>query len=98
LSGDINNEIEEFRIPLPHTERAIIAGRRGLPKNPRRSATSDLSAQWNPEDFGGAILRGDGDSGYIRVDWFTPYALPTRGERIISGLLRLRIDERINRC
>ena len=31
------------------------------------------------EDFGDALVRGDGGSGYIRVDWFTPDGLKTWG-------------------
>lgn len=32
------------------------------------------------EDFGDMLVRGDGGSGYIRVDWFTPDGLPTWGD------------------
>ena len=32
------------------------------------------------EDFGDTMLRGDGGSGYIRVDWFTPDGLATWGD------------------
>ena len=32
------------------------------------------------EDFGDAIVRGNGGSGYIRVDWFTPEGLATWGD------------------
>lgn len=32
------------------------------------------------EDFGDAMLRGDGGMGYIRVDWFTPDGLKTWGD------------------
>ena len=32
------------------------------------------------EDFGDVMLRGNGGSGYIRVDWFTPAGLPTWGD------------------
>jgi predicted dehydrogenase len=32
------------------------------------------------EDFGDAIVRGDGGTGYIRVDWFTPDGLATWGD------------------
>jgi predicted dehydrogenase len=32
------------------------------------------------EDFGDAMLRGDGGAGYIRIDWFTPDGLPTWGD------------------
>src|SRR5262249_9815786 len=37
--------------------------------------------QWpGLEDFGDVMLRGDGGSGYIRVDWFTPNGLGTWGD------------------
>ena len=32
------------------------------------------------EDFGEVLLRGDGGSGYIRVDWFTPKGLGVWGD------------------
>lgn len=32
------------------------------------------------EDFGDAILRGDGGSGYFRVDWFTPDGVAAFGD------------------
>jgi predicted dehydrogenase len=32
------------------------------------------------EDFGDLVLRGDGGTGYIRVDWFTPNGLSTWGD------------------
>jgi predicted dehydrogenase len=32
------------------------------------------------EDFGDATVRGDGGSGYFRVDWFTPGGLKTWGD------------------
>ncbi len=32
------------------------------------------------EDFGDAVVRGDGGSGYFRVDWFTPAGLNTWGD------------------
>lgn len=32
------------------------------------------------QDFGEILLRGDRGHGYIRVDWYTPDALPTWGD------------------
>ena len=32
------------------------------------------------EDFGDVMLRGDGGTGYVRVDWFTPNGLNTWGD------------------
>lgn len=34
----------------------------------------------NFDDFGDAMVRGDGGSGYIRVDWFTPDGLSSWGD------------------
>lgn len=34
--------------------------------------------QWN--DFGDMMLTGDGGTGYVRVDWFTPEGLPVWGD------------------
>jgi predicted dehydrogenase len=38
------------------------------------------------EDFGDAMLRGDGGVGYIRIDWFTPAGLPTWGDTRLTVL------------
>jgi predicted dehydrogenase len=32
------------------------------------------------EDFGDMMLRGDGGTGYIRVDWYTPQGLGVWGD------------------
>jgi predicted dehydrogenase len=32
------------------------------------------------QDFGDVMVRGDGGTGYIRADWFTPAGLPTWGD------------------
>ncbi len=38
------------------------------------------------EDFGDVMLRGNGGSGYIRVDWFTPDGLQTWGDTRLTVL------------
>jgi predicted dehydrogenase len=38
------------------------------------------------EDFGDALVRGDGGSGYFRVDWFTPDGLGTWGDGRLTVL------------
>lgn len=38
------------------------------------------------EDFGDVMLRGNGGTGYIRVDWFTPDGLPTWGDTRLTIL------------
>lgn len=38
------------------------------------------------EDFGDVMIRGDGGTGYIRVDWFTPAGLPSWGDGRLTVL------------
>ena len=38
------------------------------------------------EDFGDVMIRGNGGTGYIRVDWFTPAGLPTWGDGRLTVL------------
>jgi predicted dehydrogenase len=40
----------------------------------------------NFEDFGDVMVRGNGGTGYIRVDWFTPDGLPTWGDTRLTIL------------
>ena len=47
------------------------------------------------EDFGDMLLRGDGGSGYVRVDWFTPDGLAAWGDGRLTilgtdGFIELR--------
>jgi predicted dehydrogenase len=46
------------------------------------AAVENTTRPEHPEfqDFGEVTLRGDGGHGYVRVDWFTPDALPTWGD------------------
>jgi len=46
------------------------------------SQTANLTYPQHPafEDFGDMTVSGDGGTGYIRVDWFTPDGLPTWGD------------------
>ena len=38
------------------------------------------------QDFGDVMVKGDGGTGYIRVDWFTPAGLPTWGDGRLTVL------------
>jgi predicted dehydrogenase len=40
----------------------------------------------NFEDFGDVMLRGNGGTGYIRIDWFTPDGLKTWGDGRLTVL------------
>ena len=47
------------------------------------------------DDFGDMLLRGDGGTGYVRVDWFTPGGLPAWGDGRLTilgtdGFIELR--------
>jgi predicted dehydrogenase len=61
------------------------------------AATENFANPAHPafEDFGEIVLRGRGARGYVRVDWFTPDALPTWGDgRLVilgtEGTIELR--------
>jgi predicted dehydrogenase len=38
------------------------------------------------QDFGDVMVRGNGGTGYVRVDWFTPVGLPTWGDTRLTIL------------
>ena len=42
--------------------------------------------QYDMEDFGDAMVKGNGGSGYMRVDWFTPDGLKTWGDTRLTIL------------
>lgn len=46
------------------------------------SQTGNIAWQKYPrfEDFGDMVMSGDGGTGYVRVDWYTPDGLPTWGD------------------
>src|SRR6185436_18041622 len=52
------------------------------------SQVGNMHHQQHPglEDFGDAMLRGDGGVGYLRIDWFTPDGLPTWGDTRLTVL------------
>jgi predicted dehydrogenase len=52
------------------------------------SQTGNLNHPQYPglEDFGDAMVRGNGGTGYIRVDWFTPDGLKTWGDGRLTVL------------
>ncbi len=52
------------------------------------SAVGNFANPGDPgmQDFGEILLRGDGGSGYVRVDWYTPDALPNWGDGRLTVL------------
>jgi predicted dehydrogenase len=66
-----SHQIDQFLCYTGSTSGEVVAssiGNFGMPEKPAF------------EDFGEVLLRSNTASGYIRVDWFTPDALPTWGD------------------
>ena len=66
-----SHQAEQFLFYTGSTKASIVASQVGNLNHP----------QWpGLEDFGDMMVRGDGGSGYVRVDWFTPDGLATWGD------------------
>ena len=66
-----SHQFDQFLHFTGSTKAEVVASQVGNVNHP----------QWpGLEDFGDVMLRGDGGTGYIRVDWFTPDGLPTWGD------------------
>ncbi|QFY62819.1 Gfo/Idh/MocA family oxidoreductase (plasmid) [Rhizobium grahamii] len=66
-----SHQIDQFLFYTGSTTGEVVAstiGNFGMPQEPAF------------QDFGEVLLRSDKASGYVRVDWFTPEALPTWGD------------------
>jgi predicted dehydrogenase len=66
-----SHQIDQFLMFTGSTRAEVVAATAGNVANPDYPGF---------EDFGEMLLRGDRGHGYIRVDWFTPDALPTWGD------------------
>jgi predicted dehydrogenase len=66
-----SHQFDQFLHFTVSTEAEILLSQTGNVHHPQRP---------NFEDFGDVMLKGNGGSGYIRVDWFTPDALDTWGD------------------
>ena len=66
-----SHNIDAFLFITGSTHADIVASQVGNVHHPQHSGL---------EDFGDVMLRGNGGTGYIRVDWFTPGALNTFGD------------------
>ncbi|MES2283084.1 MAG: Gfo/Idh/MocA family oxidoreductase [Pseudomonadota bacterium] len=66
-----SHQIDQFMVFTGSTEVEIVT-----------ASSANLGHPQHPhfEDFGQILLRGDGGQGYVRLDWFTPDALPTWGD------------------
>ena len=66
-----SHQADQFLFFTGSTKAEVLASQVGNVNNPKYPGL---------EDFGDAMVRGDGGSGYIRVDWFTPGGLSTWGD------------------
>ena len=66
-----SHQFDQFLFFTGSTQAEIVASQVGNVHHPQYPGL---------EDFGDVMLRGDGGSGYIRVDWFTPDGLSTWGD------------------
>lgn len=71
LTDIASHQIDQFLFFTGSTDAEVISASVGNFANP-----DDPGLQ----DFGEILLRGDRGQGYIRVDWYTPDALPTWGD------------------
>ena len=71
LTDIASHQFDQFLFFTGSTRADIIASQVGNVAHPEYSGL---------EDFGDAMMRGNGGSGYVRVDWFTPDGLNTWGD------------------
>jgi predicted dehydrogenase len=77
LTDIASHQFDQFLYFTNSTQAEILASQVGNVNNPQYPEL---------EDFGDALLRGNGGSGYIRVDWFTPDGLSTWGDGRLTVL------------
>ena len=71
LTDIASHQIDQFLFYTGSSTGEIVASTVGNYGNPQRPGL---------QDFGQVMLKSDRATGYIRVDWFTPDALPTWGD------------------
>ena len=72
-----SHQFDQFLYFTGSTKAEVVASQVGNMNHPQHPGL---------EDFGDAMLQGDGGSGYIRIDWFTPDGLPTWGDTRLTVL------------
>jgi predicted dehydrogenase len=72
-----SHQFDQFLFFTDSDQAQIIAAQAGNVAHPQYPAF---------EDFGDVMLRGNGGTGYIRVDWFTPDGLNTWGDGRLTVL------------
>lgn len=71
LTDIASHQFDQFLFFTNSTKAEIVASQVGNVHHPQYPGL---------EDFGDVMLRGNGGTGYIRVDWFTPDGLSTWGD------------------
>lgn len=71
LTDIASHQFDQFLFFTGSTRADVVASQVGNVHNPQHPGL---------EDFGDVLLRGNGGTGYIRVDWFTPDGLATWGD------------------
>jgi predicted dehydrogenase len=72
-----SHQFDQFLFFTGSKQAEVVASQAGNLSHPRYPGL---------EDFGDAMVRGDGGSGYVRVDWFTPDGLSTWGDGRLTVL------------
>ena len=72
-----SHNLDTFLFVTGSTHADIVASQVGNMQHPQYPGL---------EDFGDVMLSGDGGTGYIRVDWFTPAGLSTYGDSRLTIL------------
>ena len=72
-----SHQFDQFLFMTGSTEAEVVASQVGNVHHPQYPGF---------EDFGDAMVRGNGGLGYVRVDWFTPGGLKTWGDTRLTVL------------
>ncbi len=72
-----SHQVDQFLAFTGSTRADVVAAQVGNVAHPDRPGF---------EDFGDAMLSGDGGAGYLRLDWFTPEGLGTWGDGRLTVL------------
>jgi predicted dehydrogenase len=71
LTDIASHQVDQFLFFTGSTQAQVVASQVGNFKHPQYPEL---------EDFGDMVLRGDGGTGFIRVDWYTPQGLGVWGD------------------
>jgi predicted dehydrogenase len=77
LTDIASHDFDQFLFFTGSTDAQIVASQVGNVHHPEYPGL---------EDFGDVMMRGNGGTGYIRVDWFTPDGLSTWGDGRLTVL------------